>query len=141
MEKHTTSVGSGATGTYSWVDASGTYPFCQQAVMEQGSLHLDASSNYLFLWTTPSGDGPLATVLYGSAGSITTASGVVMPLNSKPQNLHHFYDNYQPYFQPIAEGTGLEIQAPDGRHPDYQVYRSGALIYSYDPVTKTARRF
>jgi hypothetical protein len=145
LEKHTTPPDSGDTGTftgqYSWVDHSGTYPFCQQNVLDQGSLHLDQNSNYLFLWSTPGGSGPLANVYYGSAGTVGPASGVVMPLNSKPQNLHHFYDNYQPQFKHVADGPGLAIQTPDATHTTFRVLKSGTLIYEYDPNTKTEHRY
>lgn len=39
-------------------------------------------------------------------------TGVLMPLNSKPQNYHHFYSNYESRFQHVADGPGLIIEAP-----------------------------
>jgi hypothetical protein len=141
MEKHTQSptILKG-NDIYSWVADSGTYTFCQQNVMEQGSVHLDTLYNYLFLWATPSGNYPLATVMYGAAGTIGWASGVVMPLNSKIQNLHHFYDNYQSHFKLVTDGPALEIEAPTASQPLYSVHSSGSLIYTYDPATKTEWR-
>ncbi len=91
--------------------------------MESGSLHLDPASNYLFLWTTPRDSNPVASVLYGSSGSVLAATGVLMPLNSKLQNHHHFDSNYEPHFQHVADGPGLIIKAPDATHADFRRYR------------------
>jgi hypothetical protein len=114
-EKHTTPPASWAmtNGIHSWAFASGDYSQFQEFVMESGSVHLDPASNYLFLWSTPRDSDPVASVFYGRSGCVVSASGALMPLNSKPQNYHHFYSDYEPHFQHVADGPGLIIEAPN----------------------------
>jgi hypothetical protein len=144
-EKHTTAPPSEVTsGVYSWAFASGDYAQHQEFVMESGSVNLDPASNYLFLWTTPSDTAPVAKVLYASSGSVVAASGVLMPLNSKPQHYHHFYSNYEPHFQHVADGPGLIIEAPNNSHTDFRLYRDERkhekLFFTYDPVARSGQK-
>jgi len=144
-EKHTTAPVSGTvSGVRSWTFASGDYAQFQEFVMESGSVHLDPTSNYLFLWTTPRGPDLVASVFYGSSGSVAAATGVLMPLNSKPQDYHHFYSNYEPRFQHVADGPGLIIETPDTTRPDFRVYRDerkpDKLLFTYDPVAQSGQR-
>lgn len=145
-EKHTTPPKFGAmtSGIHSWTFASGDYSQFQEFVMESGSVHLDPANNYQFLWTTPRGADPVASVFYASNGSVVSATGVLMRLNSKPQNYHHFYSNYEAHFQHVADGPGLIIEAPTAAHPDFRLYRDERkpenLLFTYDPIAQSGQR-
>jgi len=144
-EKHTTPPPPDmVSGVYSWAPASGDYAQHQEFVMASGSLHLDPAFNYLFLWTTPRDNKPVANVFYASSGTVIAATVVLMPLNSKPQNYHHFYSNYEPHFQYLADGPGLIIEAPDGSHADFRVYRGerkpSSLLHTYHPNAQSGQR-
>jgi hypothetical protein len=146
-EKHTTPPASGVSYSdpYSWTFASGDYAHFQEFVIASGSVHLDPRYNYLFLWTTPREDTPVANVFYGNSGTVVSATGVMLPLNSKPQNYHHFYSNYEPHFQPVADGDGLIIEPPTSGRPLYTVYRDeGGVrkkLSTYDPIAQSGQKF
>jgi hypothetical protein len=69
-----------------------------------------------------------------------------MPLNSKPQNYHPFYSNYEPHFQHVADGPRLMIEAPTAAHPDFRLYRDERkrkpenLLFTYDPIAQSGQR-
>jgi len=140
MCKHTSAPpGSLFTGIWSWTSSSGAYEEHQEITEASGSVQLDPLNNYLFLWCTPSGDNTIAKVMYGDTGTVTNASGVIMPLNSQLSNLHHFYGNWMNHFQSIADGPGIILEQPNDLHPEeYHVLENGKLIYKYNPVTKIA---
>ncbi len=139
--KHTNPpAGMPADGAYSWVANSGEYAINQQHLLMSDSLYLDPKNNYLFLWATPSGAQPIAKVIYADQGTVQSASGVIMPLNSKPQNLHHHYGNHEPYFQKISESSNLRVELRQGGSGEYRVYEGNTLIYTYDPVAQSGRQ-
>lgn len=140
--KHTNPPPEGTTKDLSWVSHSGDYSSHQEFTLASGSVHLDPQNKYLFLWSTPSQDQPIARLFYGDSGTIGAASGVIMPLNSKIGNVHHFYGNYQPHFETIAQGTGLVIESPNALHTDFRILDrpGGNPIYIYDPTTNSGRR-
>ncbi len=58
-----------------------------------------------------------------------------MPLNSKPQNLHHFYSNHESQFVHIADGPDLVVEQPCDDHPDeFHVLKDETVIYKYNPT-------
>jgi hypothetical protein len=105
--------------------------------LKSGSLNLDPVKNYLFLWHTPSGSNAIAHVMYGDAGTTCSASGVVSPLNSRIQNIHSHFDNWDNNWMPIAAGHNLIIEEPRPEHPDkYTVSAGSQLIAWFNPYTK-----
>lgn len=139
--KHTTAPPSGYTGDYSWVDESGSYPLYQLEAARSDSVHLDPADGYLFLFNAPSGQDPIAKVMYATGIDVQAASGIVLPLNSQLQNMHVHFDNYRSHFIPVADGTGLIIQQPNPAHPtEFHVISGTTVIFEYDYVANTYRR-
>lgn len=127
---------------YSWVNDTGSYPFYQLEAARFGSVNLDPENNYLFLYHTPSGNNCFAKVQYASGLDVGMASGVVLPLNSKLQNMHHHFSNYKDCFISVINGTGLTITEPNGSHPDeYRIKSGDSIVYSYNSATKSETHF
>ncbi len=138
VEKHTSPPPPVAAGTWSWVDSKERYSLFHEMTLVSGSVNLDPDNNYLFLWHTPSGSGSIAHVMYADAGTITSCSGVVSPLNSKVQNIHSHFDNWNDAWTPIAAGQSLVIEEPRLEHPDtYTVTSDNETIAWFNPYTKT----
>jgi hypothetical protein len=123
--------------TYAWTWVADHYARFQEFVMESGLVHLDSASDYFFLWTTR-GPDPLATLFYATKGSVVAATGVFMPLDPSRENYEQFFNDYEPLLQNIADGPGLIVNAPDGTHSDFRVYRDeakpGKLVFLYNPA-------
>ena len=132
--KHTKPPPDDFRGEWSWVSSVDQYEQFQQQTLEHGCVKLDPQNDYLFLWHAPSGASPIATLALSEDSAVTNASGTIMPLNSKPQNFHHFYDNMRPHFVDIASGPDLIIEKPSVEHPsEYWVKQGGNLIYTWNP--------
>ncbi len=138
MEKHTTLQTGVVDSDYSWVDDTGQYPVYQLDVAKYGSVHLDTERNYLFLWRAPKGPTSIAKLIYAQDCHVLDVSGVVMPLNSKLQNTHIHFNNYENHFVEIApESEDIVIQEPSPTHPDEYWVLSGAKpIFSWNHVTQ-----
>jgi hypothetical protein len=137
VEKHTTTPPTLTAGTWSWVDSKEKYSLYHEMTLVSGSVNLDINNNYLFLWHTPSGSNSIAHVMYGDAGTLFSASGVVSPLNSKIQNIHSHFDNWDDNWTPIAAGQNLVIEEPRPEHPNiYTVSADKNLIAWFNPYTK-----
>ena len=133
MNKHSNPPPTGYSGDYSWVDDSGVYPIYQIEAARHGSINLDPKYHYLFLFCAPSGETPIAKVLYGTGSDVQYASGIVMPLNSQLQNMHIHFDNYQQRFVRVADGTDLAIQQPNSAHPnEYHILSGNQIMFKYD---------
>lgn len=138
MEKHTTPQTGVLNSDYSWVDDTGKYPVYQLDVAKSGSVHLDTERNYLFLWKAPEGATSIGKLIYAQDCHFKAVSGVVMPLNSKLQNTHIHFNNYENHFVEIApESNEIVIQEPSLSHPDEYWVLSGAKpIFSWNQVTQ-----
>jgi len=138
MDKHTTPQSGLMDSDYSWIDDSGMYPLYQIDVAKSGSLHLDLKMNYLFLWQAPEGENHFAKIIYANDCSVSGVSGVVLPLNSKLQNMHIHFSNYQEHFVEIApQSDDIVIQEPNAAHPsDYWVLSAHNPIFSWNPTTQ-----
>jgi hypothetical protein len=137
VEKHTTPPAAITAGTWSWVDSKEKYSLFHEMTLKRGSLNLDQANNHLFLWHTPSGSTAIAHVIYGEAGTTGSVSGVVSPLNSKLQNIHSHFDNWNDNWTQIAVGHNLIIEEPHPEHPDtYTVSSDKELIAWFNPYTK-----
>jgi hypothetical protein len=141
VDKHTgpppASLPSEKIGTWSWVDEKDKYSLYHEQTLVSGSVNLDLQNNYFFLWHTPSGSNAIAHVMYGDAGTVVSASGVVSPLNSKIQNFHSHFSNWDNDWTPIAAGQNLIIEEPSQQHPDiYTVSLDGYTKAWFNPTTK-----
>jgi hypothetical protein len=142
VDKHTgpppPSLPSEKIGTWSWVDKKENYSLYHEHTLVSGSVNLDPQNNYLFLWHTPSGSNAIAHVMYGDAGTVISASGVVSPLNSRIQNFHSHFSNWDQNWTPIAAGQNLIIEEPRPEHPDiYTVSLGGDTVAWFNPTKKT----
>lgn len=138
MQKHTNPPTGVVDSEYSWVDDGGKYPVYQLDVAKSGSVHLDTERNYLFLWKAPNGSTPIAKLLYAQNCQVKGVSGVVMPLNSKLQNTHIHFNNYEEHFVQIApESDEIVIQEPSPAHPnEYWVLSGAKPIFSWNYMTQ-----
>jgi len=119
VNKHTNLPAGVMDSDYSWVEDSGKYLVYQLDVAKLGSVHLDTERNYLFLWRAPEGPTSIAKLLYAQDCQVQGVSGVVMPLNSKLQNMHIHFNNYEDHFVQIApESDEIVIQEPSPAHPN-----------------------
>lgn len=138
LEKHTNPPSGVSDSDCSWVEDSAQYPIYQLDVAKYGSVHLDSERNYLFLWKAPEGPTPIAKLLYAKDCEVRGVSGVVMPLNSKLQNTHIHFNNYEEHFVQIApESDAIVIQEPSPAHPnEYWVLSGAKPIFSWNHVTR-----
>jgi hypothetical protein len=123
--------------TVSWCDGPVTYQKYQTGIALTGSIHFDSKWNYLFLWDTPNGSAPVGTMLYASGCEFYDVSGVKMPLNSKPNNLHIHFDNYQSHLIKVCDySSDLTIQFPSfGNSSEFNILSSGNSIFTFNPQT------
>lgn len=138
LEKHTTPQSGLMKSDYSWVDDKAAYPLYQIDTAKSGSLHLDQKANYLFLWQTPVGENYFAKIIYANDCSVSGVSGVVLPLNSKLQNMHVHFSNYEDHFVQIApQADDIIVQEPNLAHPsEYWVLSGNQPIFSWNPNTQ-----
>jgi hypothetical protein len=138
MDKHTTPQSGLMDSDYSWVDDKASYPLYQIDTAKSGSLHLDQKMNYLFLWQTPVGENHFAKIIYANDCLVSEVSGVVLPLNSKLQNMHIHFSNYESHFVEIApQSDQIIIQEPNAVHPsEYWVLSAQQPIFSWNPTTQ-----
>ena len=123
--------------TVSWCDSPVTYQTYQTGVALSGSIHLDPSWNYLFLWDMPKSSDPVGTMLYSHDCTFYDVSGVKMPLNSKPNDLHIHFDNYQSNFLKVCDyGPDLTIQFPSyNNSSEFHILSAGQSIFTFNPLT------
>jgi hypothetical protein len=138
MAKHTTPQSRLMDSDYSWVDNTASYPLYQIDTAKSGSLHLDQKMNYLFLWQTPEGPNHFAKIIYANDCSVRGVSGVVLPLNSRLQNMHIHFSNYEGHFVQIApQSDEIIIQEPNAAHPsEYWILSGQQAIFSWNPTTQ-----
>jgi hypothetical protein len=138
MDKHTRPQSGLMDSDYSWVEDKASYPLYQIDTAKSGSLHLDQKMNYLFLWQTPVGPNHFAKIIYANDCSVSGVSGVVLPLNSKLQNMHIHFSNYEGHFVEIAQQSDeIIIQDPNAAHPsEYWVSSGHQPIFSWNPTTQ-----
>ena len=121
----------------SWCPSVTDYRQLQKACALTGSLYFDPAWSYLFLWDTPSGASPFGTLLYAHDCTFTDVSGVKLPLNSNPNDLHVHFDNYRPHFIKIADyGPNLAIKFPsyDGGN-EFKILSGGQPVFTWNPAT------
>jgi hypothetical protein len=125
--------------TVSWCDSPLAYQKFQTAVALSGSIHLNPTLNYLFLWDTPKGADPVGTILYPHDCAFYDVSGVKMPLNSKPNDLHIHFDNYQSNFLKVCDyGPHLTIQFPSYcNSSEFHILSAGKSIFTFNPLTSS----
>lgn len=133
VDKHTSTPPEGFSGTWSWVDNEEQYSLYHYEALKHGTVSLNLDDSYLFLWHTPLGEKTFSHVMYGDSGTVIEASGVVSPLNSKLQNIHSHFSNWEDKWVSIAAGHDLIIQEPAGVGGIYTVHQSGETIASFDP--------
>lgn len=110
IDKHTSPPPPINVGTWSWVENKDDYSLFHKFNLIYGTVNLNKQDNYLFLWQDLSGESPKAHVMYGDAGTVATASGVISPLNSSIQNIHSFFGNREDNWEEIAPGHNLVIE-------------------------------
>jgi hypothetical protein len=130
VTKHINLPPSGSTAVHSWVASPADYATYQRFVMASGSLHHDPSTDRLFLWNEPKGGAPVANIHYPLSGTVVGAAGAMMVLNGRPQDLHHWYGNYDPRYNLIASGPGLTVEMWNRTQKELRVYQSGNLVWS-----------
>lgn len=119
---------------YSWVNSTEAYGYDRVAICTHGTVALNPNSDFLFLWHSPLESSTLASVQYATAGTVTSANGIIMPLNSKLQNLHHRYGNWFDAWKIVASGRDLIIEEPCNKHPhEYRVNGPDGWEYRFRP--------
>ena len=141
-DKHSRPPNLPVNSDYSWVIGSEAYENDRVAICTHGSVSLNPNNGYLFLWHAPYGTSSIASVLYATAGTVTQANGIIMPLNSSIQNLHHHYGNWSDNWQVIGAGSDLVIEQPCNEHPhEYRVLGSEGWEYCFNPTTSATGSF
>lgn len=120
--------------TYSWTDGYEAYGYDRQTICTQGTVTLDPERDFLFLWHIPYETATIASVQYATAGTVASANGIIMPLNTRLQNLHHYYGNLSTGWETIGAGHDLVIEEPCDKHPsEYWVRGPDGLEYRFNP--------
>jgi len=131
-DKHSGPPGFELEQTLSWVENIDSYGSHRIDVLQNGTVTLRPDIPYLFLWHAPFGSFPIASVQYATAGTVTQANGIIMPLNSKLQLLHHHYGTWRSDWEVIGYGSNLIIEEPNQAHPgDYLITKPDGSEYRF----------
>lgn len=131
-----------AISNHSWVNGTEAYRNDRMAICTHGTVSLNPDNGYLFLWHAPYGTSSIASVLYATAGTVVQANGIIMPVNSNLQNLHHHYGNWIKSWEVIGAGSNLVIEQPCDEHPqEYCVYGPEGWEYRFNPTISTTGTF
>lgn len=122
-----------STADCSWCLNKTDFMLDRQCVALSGQIMLDPVNNYLCLWDARDNGNPIAKLFTVNDDKIHDVNGIKMPLNSKPNNLHHHYSNLEESLISIPINSDeLTICFPDvSQSGDFEILSASEHLWSW----------
>lgn len=143
-EKHTHLPDSDFEGLISIFSSEQEYLDWGVAAAKSGDIYLDPNgdtSGWFNAFLTPSGANKFLPVYSGNQNNCFLVSGIQLPLNPRPHELHPRGNNLSPSMIFACPASGAMLERPNPNHPNtFQLYRSSGEQMPYaewDPMQGT----